>query len=123
MEATSLMTSIMFLKALLSFNFDESNRELFNQKMLNVNDQNLLFVRHHYSCDRVDTQFWLDYKNNPLPDTLKKMYNPKTNEFKNLGNLDIRNLIADAGNISNFNWDSWIMVHKGKTKKYSKNLI
>jgi len=123
MEATSLMTSIMFLKSLLSFNFDESNRELFNQKMLNINDQNLLFVRHHYSCDRVDTQFWLDYKNNPLPDKLKKMYNPKTNQFKNLRNLDIRNLISEADNISNFNWDSWFTVYKGKSKKFIKNLI
>jgi tryptophan halogenase len=123
MEATSLMTSIMFLNNLKDYNFDEKYRDVYNDRMLNINEQNMLFVRHHYTCDRVDTQFWLDYKNNPLPEKLKEFYNPNDNTFKVLRNLQLKDKLAYDVNISSFNWDSWSTVHKGKSKKYMKNLI
>lgn len=123
MEATSLMTSIMFLKNLLNYNFDEKYRDEYNEKMLNVNEQNMLFVRHHYICDRVDTQFWIDYKNNPLPEKLLSLYDEYGASKIPTNNHKIKEMFAHDLNISAFNWDSWQTIHKGKSKIYSNNLI
>jgi tryptophan halogenase len=123
MEATSLMTSIMFLKNLSDYNFDEVNRDIYNEKMLDYNEQNLLFVRHHYICDRIDTQFWIDYKNNPLPDKLSNIYDTKRRFITPTSNLKVKEMFAHELNISTFNWDSWHTIHKGKSKIYSNNLI
>jgi tryptophan halogenase len=123
MEATSLMTSIMFLKGLLEYNFDETYRDIYNEKMLDYNEQNLLFVRHHYTCDREDTQFWIDYKNNPLPEKLLKLYDSNGRFNVPNNNLKVKEKIAHELNISNFNWDSWNTVHRGKNKIYNNTLV
>jgi tryptophan halogenase len=123
MEATSLMTSIMFLKSLSDYNFNETYREIFNEKMLNVNEQNMLFVRHHYTCDREDTQFWVDYKNKSLPEKLLNFYNSNGKFTIPTSNLKVKQKIAHELNISNFNWDSWNTIHKGKSLTYTNNLI
>jgi len=120
MEATSLMTSIMFLKNLLDYDFDEKNRDEYNEKMLNINEQNMLFVRHHYTCDRVDTEFWRHYKNLPLPNKLMELYDDNNN-FKNLRNMELKNKLSHNGEgVSNFNWDSWFTIHKGKFNKHKQ---
>jgi tryptophan halogenase len=123
MEATSLMTSIMFLKGLFDYNFDETYRDIYNEKMLDYNEQNLLFVRHHYTCDREDTQFWIDYKNNSLPEKLLKLYDSNGRFNVPNNNLKVKEKIAHELNISNFNWDSWNTVHRGKNKIYNNTLV
>ena len=123
MEATSLMTSIMFLKNLSDYNFDETYRDIYNEMMLDYNEQNLLFVRHHYTCDREDTQFWIDYKNKPLPDKLLKLYNSNGGFNGPIKNIEVKEMFAHESNISTFNWDSWLTIHKGKSKIYNNTLI
>jgi len=123
MEATSLMTSIMFLNNFLKYDFDETYRDIYNEKMLDVNEQNMLFVRHHYTCGREDTQFWIDYKNKPLPEKLLNFYNSNGKFTIPTNNLKVKQKIAHELNISNFNWDSWNTIHKGKSIIYTNNLI
>jgi tryptophan halogenase len=123
MEATSMMTSIMFLKGLLDYNFDEKYRDLYNERMFNYNEQNMLFVRHHYTCDRLDTKFWVDYKNTPLPDKLAKLYNEQGAFNFPTHNLKVKEMLAHDLNFSNFNWGSWQTIHKGKSGIYTKNLV
>ena len=120
MEATSLMTTITFLKWLLDFNWDEKYRDEFNDRMLNVNEQNMLFVRHHYNCDRDDSKFWRDYKLNTQPQKLLDLYD-KNGKFISLRNWGIVKHFSYNGNSPIvFNWDSWFTVHKGKCKLYKE---
>lgn len=123
MEATSLMTSITLLKVLLDYNFDENHRNEFNERMLNYNEQNMLFVRHHYTCDRVDTQFWIDYKNLPLPEKLAILYDSLGVCKLPTKNIKVKDKFAHHLNISSFNWDSWQTIHKGKSNIYTNTLI
>jgi tryptophan halogenase len=120
MEATSLMTSIMFLKILSSYNFDEKYRDIFNEKMLNYNEQNMYFVRHHYICDREDSLFWKDYKKRTLPERLSKLY--ENGEFSKSSNLSLRKELTYGDNNITYVSDSWVMVYKNKTG-YKKSLI
>lgn len=122
MEATSVMTSVMFLKALLDYNYDETYRDEFNYRMRNVNEQNMLFVRQHYICDRYDTKFWRDYKLRRKPKKILELYN-NAGGFLNIRNRDLRRILGDDKNITIFNEASWHTIYKGKSNKYSKSLI
>jgi len=73
LEATSLMTTIMQLKRLSDVNFDESYKDKFNKWCMQINEQNSMFIRFHYLCERNDTPFWIDAFNAPIPEKLKKM--------------------------------------------------
>jgi hypothetical protein len=120
MEATSLMTSIMFIKGLIDCNFDEKHMDEYNKKMFNINEENMLFVRHHYTCTREDSEFWLHYKNLPLPTKLLELYD-ENNNFKNLKNEQlIRKFKHNGEGVINFNWSSWFTVHKGKSIKHKQ---
>ena len=55
LEATSLMTTIMQLKRLSDVNFDESYKDKFNKWCMQINEQNSMFIRFHYLCERNDT--------------------------------------------------------------------
>ena len=124
MEATSLMTSIMELKKLKDFNWDEKYRDEFNQRMININEQNMLFVRHHYNCSRTDTQFWRDYKNIEQPEKLMNLYYKYSGKFKNLRNQElVKNFAFSESDISNFNWDSWFTIYKCKNTIENNILI
>jgi tryptophan halogenase len=122
MEATSLMTSIMFLKGLLDYNFDDSYRELYNDRMFDYNEQNMLFVRHHYTCDRYDTKFWKDYKLRRKPKKLLKLYDDN-GKFMNYRNYELKRIFVHKDNISSFNWDSFYTIYKGKSNKYTNLLV
>ena len=113
MEATSLMTTIMFLKVLKSYGFDEAYRDIYNQRMLNYNEQNMFFVRHHYICDRTDTKFWYDYKQRTLPEKLKPLYN-EFGEYLNLTDSALKTNLVIEDNIVTYNATSWITVYNGK---------
>ena len=112
----------MFLKALLDYDFDPIHRDEFNSRMYNVNEQNMLFVRHHYACDRYDTKFWKDYRLRRLPKKLLELYDG-SGRFINNKNRDLRRILGNDTNITVFNEASWWTVHKGKSNKFTKNLI
>lgn len=122
MEATSLMTSIMFLRAFQIYDFDEKHRDIYNARMLNYNEQNMLFVRHHYICDRYDTKFWRDYKLRRKPKKLLDFFDD-AGRFLNRRNMELKERVTYDINLSSFNWESWYTVFKGKSKKFTKDLI
>ncbi len=125
MEATSLMTSIMFLKGLLDYNFDETYRDLYNERMFNYNEQNMLFVRHHYHCDRYDTKFWRDYRVRKKPEKLLKIFNEDVlgGQYIAKGNIELQKIFGHTDNISSFHESSWNTIYKGKSNKFKNNLI
>ena len=65
----------MQLKRLSDVNFDESYRDKFNTWCMQINEQNSMFIRFHYLCERNDTPFWVDTFNAPIPDKLKNILN------------------------------------------------
>jgi tryptophan halogenase len=73
LEATSLMSVVMQLKRLIDIDFDENKRDSFNKWCQEVTEQNMLFVRYHYLCERYDTSFWKDCTEMPIPDKLKRI--------------------------------------------------
>lgn len=73
LEATSLMTVVMQLKRLIDIDFDETKRDKFNKWCKEVTEQNMMFVRYHYLCERNDTSFWDDCTKMPIPDKLQKI--------------------------------------------------
>jgi hypothetical protein len=80
----------------------------------------MLFVRHHYTFDRIDTEFWRHYKSIPLPNKLLELYD-KNNNFKNLKGKQLQDTFGYKGEtISLYNWDSWFTIHKGKSNKYKQ---
>lgn len=120
LEATSLMTTIMFIRCLMNLNWDEKNRDEFNGRMLNVNEQNMLFIRHHYHCDRDDTQFWRDIKNNTQPQKLLDLYDENGNFISLRDNQLNKKFTYDGNSSCIFNWGSWFTVHKGKSNLYKE---
>tara|TARA_B110000902_G_scaffold266958_1_gene357144 strand:- start:6938 stop:8080 length:1143 start_codon:yes stop_codon:yes gene_type:complete len=52
-EATSLMTTILQLQGLPK-NLNKNKREKYNKEINSINEQTMLFIRHHYECDRED---------------------------------------------------------------------
>jgi tryptophan halogenase len=85
LEATGLMSTIMQLKRLIDFNFDEHFRNRYNKWCYEINEQNLCFIRYHYLAERDDTPFWRDCVKMPIPIKLKNILDdnnfliPKTN--------------------------------------------
>jgi len=120
LEATSLMTSITFLKWLKDLNWDEKNRDEFNERMFNVNEQNMLFVRHHYNCDRDDTKFWTDYKLNTQPQKLLDLYDENGKFTSPNEESLVKHLTYKGIGVSNFNRGSWYTVHKAKCNLYKE---
>jgi tryptophan halogenase len=73
LEATSLMSTIMQLKRLIDLDFNDEHKEKFNKWCGEIYEQNLMFIRYHYLCERDDTQFWKDCTSKPIPHKLKKI--------------------------------------------------
>lgn len=114
MEATSLMTIIMSLKVLKSLEFDRNNTLVYNKRMLNYNEQNMFFVRHHYICDRDDTKFWIDYKQRDLPNPLCNLYD-ESGQYLYLTDNELKEkLEVFGGNLTTYNAASWKTVYDGK---------
>lgn len=127
LEATSMMTSIMFLRGLQIYNFNPEYRNLYNERMYNFNEQNMLFVRHHYTCDRYDTKFWKDYKFRKYPEKLLKLYNEFDSDldkqYLNLKNRELKDLFAVDMNPVLFNEGSWYTVYRCKTNKFKNHFV
>lgn len=90
LEATSIMTTIFQLKKLPKNLFDDNFRTAYNEYVYSLNFQNMMFIRHHYNCSRNDSQFWLDYRNEELPNELTEIYKSNTKEeiYDILGIID-----------------------------------
>lgn len=73
LEATSLMSTIMQLKKLIDLDFNENYKERYNTWCKEIFEQNLMFIRFHYLCERNDTKFWRDCTTTPIPTKLKKI--------------------------------------------------
>jgi tryptophan halogenase len=91
LEATSLMGVIVQLQILGQLGISYKNRDTYNRLIENKNKEILSFIRHHYICDKLDTQFWMDLKNNKIPNESSEFYNK--NMF--LKNKDIFNKLIN----------------------------
>jgi tryptophan halogenase len=74
LEATSIMTIVFQLRQLSNNIFDDSKRNEYNYNVKQFNFQNMMFIRHHYNCDRCDTEFWRTYKSKKIPNILQEIY-------------------------------------------------
>ena len=85
LEATALMSTIMQLKRLIDFEFNDELKERYNKWCYEINEQNLCFIRYHYLSERDDTPFWKDCVKMPIPAKLKNILDennfliPRTN--------------------------------------------
>lgn len=73
LEATSLMSTIMQLKKLIDIDFDEDYRDEYNDFCEEMMEQNMIFIRYHYLCERLDTPFWKKAHSMPIPKKLKNI--------------------------------------------------
>jgi len=125
LEATSLMSTIIQLKRLIDFEFDTSYRDMFNKICAETNEQNMMFVRYHYLNERLDTEFWKDAYNAPIPTKLKSI-------LDNDNKLTLKN---DTDLLKSFEFEYWTedklpfliynydMVYKKNKKGKFKNII
>jgi tryptophan halogenase len=81
LEATSIMTIIFQLRSLPEDVFDSAEKYQYNYNVKQFNLQNMMFIRHHYNCNRNDSFFWKTYKLKNLPDLLKNVYDSFHNEI------------------------------------------
>lgn len=124
LEATSLLTSIMMLRRLKILDFDSKNKNLFNDFFRSINEQNLLFIKYQYMCDRDDSKFWIDQKNVDVPERLLKIVN-KNGELLIKSNDDIKSVfeIVDDTKSVVFGFYSYNTIYKKNSKKFSNVLI
>jgi tryptophan halogenase len=125
LEATSLMSTIMQLKRLIDCGFDEGYKDMFNKWCYQINEQNLIFIRYHYLCERTDTPFWKDSFNMPVPSKLKEILDednnliPKT-DFELLELLKLEDV---SENELTFFVNNYSMIYRKNKKVLKKELI
>ena len=124
LEATSLMSVIMQLKKLIDINFDESKRDKYNKWCKEVTEQNMMFVRYHYLCERNDTPFWKECTNMPIPDKLNKILSKEGSIILNHDHelLDAFELTETKINELTFFVGNYQLVFN-KNKKQPKKII
>ena len=103
---------------------NDSIRSKYNAFITNINYQSMIFIKHHYMCDRIDTPFWKDMHESTLPEEL---YNIRKNLQTIQSNSDLMDIIGLESSFLNhldkfciFNYKNYKMVdngHKIKTKK------
>lgn len=87
-EATSLMTVIWQLYQLPS-NLNIKYKEAYNNNIRCYNEQIMLFIRHHYLCNRKDGN-WENINQIPLPPKLDQiLLNNRINIFKDEDLLEV----------------------------------
>jgi tryptophan halogenase len=125
LESTALMSTIMILKKLEEINFDIKYRDKVNQFFREITEQNMLFVRYHYMCDRNDTQFWKDYKNVPIPEKLTKLINSdgsiKFNSAEEL--MKILDIKESPINKLTFMKTNYEVIYRKNSLKFTNNII
>lgn len=125
LEATSLMSTIIQLKRLIDFEFDESKKELFNKISFETNEQNMMFVRYHYLNERLDTNFWKDSYHAPIPKKLKSILNNDNkiiikNDIELLKSFELDNWSTDKLTFQVYNYNT---IYKKNKKGRYKNII
>ena len=114
----------MQLKRLKEINFNSDYKDEYNDFVRNINEQNMLFLRYHYMCDRYDTQFWVDYNNKEIPMKLKKIIDEDRNliiksEYELINAFDMN---SDNYKII-FTLESYKVIYKKNSNKYNNVLI
>jgi tryptophan halogenase len=123
LEATSIMTSIMQLERLNDTNFDKSQQKYYNDLIFSINEQNMLFVKYHYMCDRMDSPFWVDNSKTEIPEKLLNLLD--TNFDVKIKSRD--ELYEAVSGISQtsipFALQHYLLINKGNRSKYKKGII
>jgi tryptophan halogenase len=125
LEATSLMSTIMQLKRLIDFRFNETYKEKYNRWCREIYEQNLLFIRYHYLCERNDTQFWRDCTSQAIPLKLKKVLD-KNNSITVSTDMDLLRafeLEETSPNELTFFVNNYLTIFRKNKKKTIKELI
>lgn len=125
LEATSLMSTIMQLKRLIDIDFDPTQLDSYNKWCYQVNEQNLMFIRYHYLCERNDTQFWKDATSMPIPSKLKKILD-SNNSITITNNVDLLKsfeLEYVAPNELTFFVDNYNAIFNKNKKCYKTKLL
>jgi len=98
MEATAILSNLHGLKRLPKkiydlLNYSDSNKETFNACYRGDQEEILSFIYIHYLTNRVDTDFWKNFKhNNKTPDFLKPILDKSKHsvlEYKDFDNTNI----------------------------------
>jgi hypothetical protein len=119
LEGTSIMTLILSIYKLGNIGLDNFNdidaRNHYNAYVNDVNYQCMLFVRHHYNCGRLDTDYWRDINSLEMPielsNILDKLYDIK--DDKEL--LEIINPNSESPIFGLYNYQIVKHGHKNKT--------
>lgn len=117
LEATSIMTVIFQLRRLPNDLFDYSKRDEYNISVKNYNNQNMMFLRHHYNCSRQDSKFWKTYRSKKVPETLEKIYSTFGKSD------DISEILANPDGILTFTKDQYRRIFDNNFLKREKTLI
>ena len=125
LESTSLMTTIMLLKKLSDINFNKKYRNNVNQYYREITEQNMLFVRYHYMCDRNDSEFWKFYKNKPLPNKLQNLLKKDGSpNFTTIDELISKlNLVETKPNTLTFFPSNYNIIYRKNSLKFSNQLL
>lgn len=123
-EGTSLMTIIFSIYKLNKIGLDNyKDKEVvdgYNEYVNNISHQCMLFVRYHYDCNRVDTDFWLNINNSELPQELVKV---KNNLYTIETQEELLNIINPTSNFPIFGIYSYQIVDLGHKVKTNKTLV
>ena len=116
------MTLILSLNKLLSYNIFEpidKNKNDYNQRVTNINEQIVSFLVNHYKCGRLDTPFWRHIQSLESPTSLQKIKNTKELDSS------IMKKIFEVATIDNliFSKSEYQLVDYGHTIKKNKNTL
>jgi len=125
LEATSLMSIIMQLKKLMDINFDDKFKNEYNKSCSEVLEQNMLFTRYHYLCERNDTQFWKDCTSMPIPNKLKNIIDSNNNLIPKSNNdlIEMLNLSETKPHEITFFPYSYNVINLKNKKRLEKELL
>lgn len=115
----------MQLKRLIDFGFNETYKEKYNRWCREIYEQNLLFIRYHYLCERNDTQFWRDCTSQAIPLKLKKVLD-KNNSITVSTDMDLLKafeLEETSPNELTFFVNNYLTIFRKNKKKTIKELI
>jgi len=123
LEATSLMSVIIQLFSIKNDNsfLNINHRNKYNKLIEDTNKQILAFVRHHYICDKKNTNFWKDIKNNIILDVMSDCYDINGYIF----HLNHKNIFKESSKHGQyvFNYKSYNLVENGNRIKKLKKLL
>jgi tryptophan halogenase len=125
LEATSLMSTIMQLKRLIDLDFNEIYKDKFNKWCKEIYEQNLMFVRYHYLCERNDTPFWKECTSKPIPPKLKKILdnNNSLTVRTDMELLESFELEETSPNELTFFVNNYLTIFRKNKKVLKKDLI